>query len=142
MLELREQRRWQVRSADREAAADRAPDLLRETLVASHNPPRRERLNAERNLLALGQSPLNLLARDSLDRVQERPLVGPRLERRRVEEHARAGRAAVALKRQRDQVPEPLCRQELLIREEAVVACEVELPAPAHRLAQQDGLLP
>jgi len=72
-----------------------------------------------------------------LERVQERPLVRPRLERRRIEEDARAGGAAAALQRQRDQVPEPLRRQEVLAREEPVVTREVELRAAAHRLAQQ-----
>jgi hypothetical protein len=85
----------------------------------------------------IAQQTLEPLGREPFERVQERPLVGPRFERRRIEKDARAGGAAAPLQRQRDQVAEPLCGQEVLVGEEPVVACEVELPAPRHGRAQQ-----
>jgi hypothetical protein len=103
---------------------------------------RRERCCADRDLLVLAQQTLESFGREPFERVQERPLIGPRLERRRIEKDARVGGAAATLQRQRDQVAEPLCGQEVLIREEPVVACEVELPAPAHRRAQQQRAEP
>ena len=75
------------------------------------------------------------------DRAEERPLVGPRLQRLRIEEDARAGGAAAALQRQRDQVAEPLLRQEVLVREEPVVAREVDL-GPAWSSPRAAATLP
>lgn len=72
------------------------------------------------------------------ERAEQCPLVGRGLERRRLEEDTRPGLTAPALERQCDQVPEPLVRQEVLIRKQPVVACEVELPAACHRLAQKE----
>jgi hypothetical protein len=83
-----------------------------------------------------------LLARDALERAQESPLVWPWLHRLWVEEDARSGGTAAALQRQRDQVPEPFLRPEVLIREQPVVAREVELRPPGHRLPEQQRSQP
>ena len=83
-----------------------------------------------------------MLGREPFERAQERPLVRQWFERRRIEKDARARRAAATLQRQRDQVAEPLCRQEVLAWEKPVVACKVELPAARHRGAEQQRAEP
>jgi hypothetical protein len=137
MLELGKQRRRQGCSRDRKVGADRAHHLRRRALVALRSRAAGECCGADRELGGLGEDLLEPLGREPLDRAQQRPLVARRLRRLRVEEDARSGRPASALQRQRDQVPEPLLRQEVLIREEPVVAREVELRPPGHRLPEQ-----
>jgi len=60
------------------------------------------------------------------------------LQRRQVEEHGRSLTAALALQRQRDQVADrSRARQEVLGREQPVVAGQVQLPADRHRLTYE-----
>ncbi len=89
---------------------DRAGHLRRHPLVAPCRLARRERRRPDGDLLMLGEQLLEPLGREPLERVEERPLVRPGLQRFRVEEDARAGGAAAALERQRDQVAESLRR--------------------------------
>ncbi len=75
--------------------------------------------------------------RQTTDRSQERPLVLPRLHRGRVEKDGRARLAALSLQRQSDQVPESLLWDEILGREQPVIAAQVYLGPYCHRLPQQ-----
>ena len=68
---------------------------------------------------------------------QECPLVLPRTQRRRVDERGRSPIEAASVEGERDQVPEGTLGHEVLGREEAVVARQVQLGAGSHRLAKQ-----
>ena len=123
VLELGEQRRRQVGSG-----------IARSAPIVQRSPPasgrlaqglRRDRAGPTATPRARARS-ARAARREPLERAEERPLIGPRLERRRIEEDARARAAAYALERQRDQVAEAL-REEVLVREQPVVAREVEL---------------
>ena len=108
MLELRKQGCRQGPLGDREVGLDRADDFRRQRLVRPEPLPCKDRGRAERYVLVCFDEPLEPFGCESLEGAEELPLVGPRLERRRIDEDADAGAAAPALKRQRDQIPESL----------------------------------
>jgi len=61
VLELRQQRRRQIRSRNCESRAERASHLLRQALVAPHRTPLRQRIDADGNVLVLVEETLELL---------------------------------------------------------------------------------
>ena len=137
VLQLGKKGRRQARLRDGEIGPDRAPDLGRQLSLPGSSRVGDDRGLADRDLVALGKESVEALRGQSFDRAEQRPLIRRGLERRGVEEDGRLGLAASALQRQRDQVPEPFLRQEVLVRKQPVVAREVELSAPAHRVAQK-----
>jgi len=77
------------------------------------------------------------VGRESRDRGQERPLIGPWLHRGRIQERRRSVLEALTMQGQGDQVAERTRRHEVLRREEPVVARQVQLGTGCHCLAQQ-----
>ncbi len=137
MLEPREQRGRQQRAWDCEVGADRAAHLRRHALLPPRRFMLREHRRADDEIAVRSEQLLESSGCQPRDRAEKRPLVRPRLERLRIEEDACARGSAASLQRQRDQVAESFLRQEVLIGEEPVVARQVDLGPPGHRVAQQ-----
>ena len=137
VLELGKERGRQACLRDREVGSERVADLRRQPSISASR-VRDDRSRTDRDVVARGEKRLELFGPEPFERAEQCPLVGHGLERRRLEEDTRPGLTAPALERQCDQVPEPLLRQEVLIRKQPVVACEVEVSAACHRLAQNE----
>ena len=137
MLEPREQRGRQQGAWDCEVGADRAAHLRRHALLPPRRFMLREHRRADDEIAVRSEQLLESSGCQPRDRAEKRPLVRPRLERLRIEEDACARGSAASLQRQRDQVAESFLRQEVLVGEEPVVARQVDLGPPGHRVAQQ-----
>jgi len=137
VLQPGDYRRRQPRPFDRQLGTQPGPDHRGRRRAAGFGQVRqRQRRSGVDRSERLGQR-LHGIGCHAGNRRQERPLVGPRLHRRGIEEQGCARRRAAAVERKGDQVPEPGLGHEVLGREEPVVARQVQLRPCRHRMAQQ-----